>query len=147
MKTVSIADAKIIFRNFSGRPDKFNPNGGERGFSVILDRDLADELAEEGWNIKQLKPRDENEEPKSFLSVKLNYGDYPPNIWLISRKKTLLNEDTIASLDYAEIDKVDLVLNPYQWTVSGRSGIAAYVKNMYVTIVEDEFAGKYDDYE
>ena len=53
---ISIRDAKIMFRNFSGKPDKFNPQGGRRIFSVRLTNELADNLKADGWNIKYLKP-------------------------------------------------------------------------------------------
>lgn len=143
-ETVSIENARIIFRNFAGKADKFNPQGGRRGFSVILDHDISQQLAEEGWNVKFLRPRDDEDEPLPYLPVKVNYGAIPPNIFMItSNGKTLLDEKSVATLDYAEISNVDLVIRPYYYDVNGKHGIAAYVKSMYVTIVEDVFADKY----
>jgi hypothetical protein len=57
----------------------------------------------------------------------------------------LLDESSIPILDFAEIESVDLIVNPYVWEVSGKSGVKGYVSKMYVTIVEDEFEKKYID--
>ena len=147
VENITIENARIIFRNLSGKPDKFNPQGGKRSFSVVIDDPkLAKDLIKEGWNVKQFKPRDDEEgEPGYFLQVKVLYSDRSnPHIYLCTKKsKTMLNEETVGSLDYAEIASVDIVIRPYEYDVRGQKGVAAYVKTMYVTIVEDEFADKY----
>ena len=60
-----------------------------------------------------------------------------------TKKSELMNEDTIESLDYADIITTDLTLRPYSWAVNGKEGIKAYLSSMYVTIAEDPFAEKY----
>lgn len=148
VENITIENARIIFRNLSGKPDKFNPQGGKRGFSVVIDDSkLAKDLQKEGWNIKEFKPREDEEgDPGHFLQVKVLYSDRSnPHIYLCTKKsKTMLNEETVGSLDYAEISSVDLVIRPYEYDVNGRHGISAYVKTMYVNVVEDEFADKYE---
>lgn len=147
IENIKIENARIVFRNLSGKPDKFNSLGGKRSFSVVIeDPEFANELKREGWNIKQFNQSpDSDEEPAHFISVKVSYNNIPPHIYLCtSKNKTLLNEDTVGQLDYAEISNVDIVITPYQYEMNGRSGISAYVKTMYVTVVEDEFASKYE---
>ncbi len=142
---ITVENARIIFRNFAGKESKFNAKG-KRNFCLVIDNEEAEQLKEEGWNIKYLKPRDPDEEPQAYVQVSVEYGNFPPNIWLIAgNKKTKLDEETVASLDYAEIENVDLIIRPYTWEVNGKGGIKAYVKNMYVTIVENEFEKKYRD--
>lgn len=140
-----VENAKIIFRNFSGKEGRFNP-AGRRNFCVLLETELADILIQDGWNIKWLEARDEDEERQAYLQVSVNYHNYPPKILLItSRGKTLVTEDTVSMLDWAEIENVDLIIRPYKWgPINDKSGVKAYVKSMYITIVEDAFEHKYN---
>lgn len=144
---ISIDNAQIRFRNFTGEPTKFDKAGGKRTFSVILDPEMADKLREDGWNVKSWEPEGADE-PIYHLPVEISYKIYPPKVWMISgNKKTMLQEDTISALQYAEFTKVQLIIRPYCWEVNGKSGIKAYVKAMYVTIEEDEFEKEYRNFE
>lgn len=146
IKNIKLEGAHIVFRNFAGKQGKFN-SAGDRNFCVIIPRDLVGELKAEGWNIKQFKPREDEEEPDYYLPVKVKYGKISPKIVMVlGKKQTELTEESIDSLDFAEIDNVDLIIRPYSWTMSdGKSGVTAYVKTMYVTIAEDEFSSKYSN--
>ena len=55
-----------------------------------------------------------------------------------------MKENEIDILDWIDIEKVDLIIRPYSWSVNNSSGIKAYVKTMYITIYEDELMIKYN---
>jgi hypothetical protein len=146
LKPVLMEGVRIIFRNFAGKEGQYNREG-DRNFGVILPQDVAEAMLADGWNVKYLKPREEDEEQEEtpWLSVSVNFEKgKPPKVMLVTeRGRTALDVSTIEMLDWADITNVDLIVRPYMWEVSGRTGIKAYLQSMYVTIEEDELERKY----
>ena len=146
-RILEIPNAHIFYRNFSGVEKKYNP-AGNRNFCVEIpeemmvgDVPLYQVLIDEGWNVRLMPPRNEGDAPMHYIQVNVSFRNVPPNIFMIAgRRKTRLDEGSIDSLDYAEIRTVDLVINPYNWE-PGR--VKAYLKTMYVEIVQDTFAEKW----
>jgi hypothetical protein len=145
--TVIMEGVRIIFRNFSGKEGQYNREG-DRNFAVLLDEKTASMMAEDGWNVKMLKARDDEEGsvPQAYLPVAVNFRGRPPRIVLItSRNRTTLDESQVETLDWVDILNVDLIVRPYEWTVNGKSGIKAYLQSMYITIEEDPLEAKYSE--
>jgi len=141
---INISDARIGFRNFSGKEGQYNP-AGNRNFAVFLDNiNEAKALEAEGWNVRWLKPRDKEDEDQPILSVKVAFGAYPPKVVLVTPKGlNQIGEDDLSILDWADIKSVDLTIRPYNYEVQGKKGVKAYLKTMYVTLQEDQFESKY----
>lgn len=141
-----IEDAKIIFRNFAGRETQYNREG-DRNFSVIIeDPDMAAKLIDDGWNLKLLNPKDEDDKPTYHLKVVVNMdSEWPAKLFLVNRRgrPNQLDEDTVRKLDTIELENVDLTINGSKWDVNGKSGIKAYLRDLYASQVEDTLARKY----
>jgi hypothetical protein len=146
-KSILFEDARIVFRNFTGKEGPYNREG-DRNFCLLLDEVLADGMARDGWNIKTLKPRDDESVGQPYIQVTVGFKGRPPTIVLItSRGRTELDEESCEAVDWADILSVDLIIRPYEWSVNGKSGIKAYLQSMYVTIYEDQLTLKYADVE
>jgi hypothetical protein len=140
-----IENARMIFRNFSGKATAFNPPG-KRTFCVLLDDPkVVEKLTADGWNVKHTKPRDEDSNPEPYIQVNVNTsGDYPPQIFLISsERKARLDDASLSILDWADIVNADVTISPYHYTYNKREGISAYLDRLYITIVEDALTKKY----
>ena len=93
---LQIDDARIIYRNFSGEASQFN-RAGDRNFSVLIDdQQIADELINQGWNVKIKAAREEGDIPFMHLPVKVKFNDRGPSVYLVSgNNRVRLDEETI----------------------------------------------------
>ena len=128
LNDLSIEGARIIFRNFSGRESRYN-RAGDRNFCVFIDDpDTAQKLAKDGWNIRVMAPREEGDEPRHYLQVSVKFNNYPPKIILVTRRsQTPLDEESVNTLDFADIRNADMIIRRRQslpqndvWRYRGR---------------------------
>lgn len=146
-RNVILEDVRIVFRNFSGREEKFNA-AGSRKFTIELDPQTADAMKADGWNVRYLMPYEEGDDATPILDVKLKYGGRrPPRvIQITSRNRVELDEGMVDLLDNADILQADLIIRPYEWDINGKTGVTAYLEELYVTIEENPLQKKYDNH-
>lgn len=77
-----VKGATIMFPNFAGDEQDFNP-AGKRNFRLVLDQGLADELKSRGVSVRERPSRDEDDEPTYLAKIGV-YGD--ADIRLLSGK-------------------------------------------------------------
>jgi len=146
---LQIDDARIIYRNFAGVGSKYNREG-DRNFAVVIpNKEIADKLIDEGWNVKVKPPREEDDEPFMFLPVKIKFNDRGPVVYLKSgdNRAIKLDEDSVECLDNIDILSVDLDIRPYNWEVNGKEGRTAYLQSIHVTQDIDRFTARYAEEE
>ena len=149
---LQIDDARITFRNFAGRADKYNREG-DRNFALLIDSvEVKDALLDDvnqygiGWNVKVKPPRDEDDEPFMYMPVKIRFNDRGPNIYLETNGRvTRLDEESVSILDDIEIISVDMDIRPYDDEINGKPFRAAYLSSMKVVQRIDRFAAMYEE--
>lgn len=143
---LEIDDARIIYRNFRGEASKFN-RAGDRNFAVIIpDKETADILIDDGWNVKIKPPREAGDTPFMYLPIKVKFNENGPAAYLRSgNNQRKLDEDMIACLDDVDIESVDLDVRPYDWEVNGKQGRSAYLQAILVVQKIDRFASRYNE--
>lgn len=150
-KIITIENTRFIFAtNFSGDPERDTYGDDSRKANIIIPtKEQADDLAEQGFNVKRTSPKPGEEEgfvPAYFIAVRVNYNsEWPPKIYLVSgnSEPRLLDESTISTLDKIYVTNVNAVLNPYY---SERNKTwSLYVKTMYVEqdVDDDPFVARY----
>ena len=162
---LNVENAAMIYKNFSGKPTRVNPQGGKRTFSLALSRDLAEKLNDQGWNIKVKEVRDQVVEGEMTRTVGwqdyiANYqtefdhaliyteivvnenSEYPPKIYKVSEFN---GEKTIAPippeqwyrLDESELMNIDVSIHPYTHgrSLANPDAKKGYLKSMYAVSV------------
>lgn len=146
---LTIRGAKLILKNFQGKEDQYNKDG-RRTFGVLLSEEDVAAMAQDGWGVKRLKPRPDDPEQyeQPWLKVEASYRKFPPTVCLInSLGKIRLTEETIGQLDWTAMGNVDIIINPYCYDAfaGNPGGIKAYLKTLYVTVLEDDLDALYAD--
>lgn len=145
-KNITLENVTIAFRNFAGKEAMYNA-AGDRNFAILLDEDRAEQLLRDGWNVKRLKPRDDDEYGQPFIHVTVSYKARPPKIGVVTSKGLrYYTEDMIEMLDWVDIEVADVTLNPYEWAVNGKFGVKAYVQSLFIKILEDYLQMKWESY-
>lgn len=136
--------SKMWYRNFAGAATKKNAEGS-RNFNIEVPADLAQQLNEEGWNVRYREDKD-----IWLLKVHVSYQFKKPIINLVTnnaQKVTPLSERLLEELDYAEIECYDVNIEPSNKTYlngEGRETHSAYLKSMNVYIADDPIANKFN---
>lgn len=156
---LKLEGVRLIWRNFRGEKALFNENG-KRKFAIPLDEDLALELRDIGWNIRDNSKKRLEDPSKELLyhldvTVKLD-GRVPPRMFIVGKKwseerqeeisiRTLVDDDNVPAsvLDFAPLDYVDLILRPFNYDVNGNQGVVAYLKTLFAFLRADELETKY----
>ena len=138
-KNAVLKNVDIKFRNFAGAEKKFNP-AGRRSFCIFLEPEIAQDMAKDGWNIKKLVPKDDDDIEVPYIQVFVSDKYYPTRIYLISgENKTKIRFNSMAILDWIDIESADVTLRPYYWEVNDKSGIKAYAKDIHIRVSEEDF--------
>lgn len=142
------AIVKWPFSYFDGRAAAYN-NEGDHNFTIILKPEDAPQVADLGWAVKELDPYEEGDDPEFTLKVNISDKFGMPKAYLIrgGRKFRINHMSDFADINRDSLENLDLVLSPSRWNQPGRSGITAYVKELYATVRPSRFGDKYADIE
>lgn len=159
--TINPSNGNIVFNNadlgrgawsnFSGGPLPWDPNNTKRTFTIFLTEEEYTRLKDTGWNVKEREPNNSSEPSTYHLKVSVNY-DAPislqPRIWMVRNAgdPVLLEPEDLSQLDDKDtvITRAKVQIRPYDWKLpTGVKGRKAMLKQMYVTIEQDDFGAEY----
>lgn len=134
-------DIKTIrYRNFSRSADKFNPDGPRyANFWVVLEDNKADELREEGFNIRERENQDGDIEYRLQVFISGRDDLFPKIIKKCNGVKTYLDRDSMRTLDRDEFIRVDISITKGNWEYAGKTGIKAWLNAGEFEIAADRF--------
>lgn len=149
IKDLEIENAYIFSKNFKGskrvnpRTNKVVNAEGTRGFCVRIDNaDIAQQMLEDGWNIKINPSEIEGEDPFCYLPVEARFNNFPPSIYMVSGGKAHeLDISHVHQLDDKRFNKVNLVIHPRRYqNDEGEWKIKAFLREGWFFIEQSRFA-------
>lgn len=139
MTDITIWNAELYFKNFSGDPGRFN-NAGDRNFGVFIDDKTAADLEADGWNVKRAKPDDTGYQ-RPYLKVKVNFKGKPKIYLVTNGNKQFLDEDTVDLLDRYTFEKIDIKIRHAY--LKNYDVYTNYLDKGFFTLLEDDLDRAY----
>ena len=126
---IVMKNAKLIYKNFAGAPDKFNKNGQMPNFSVIIpEEDVGYYRDELKLNVKKRISRDGNE----FYYLKIKVGKYAAIY--VRDENGMMNEfqpEMYPELDNMYFTECDISFVTRTWTNGITTGESVYLSEMF----------------
>lgn len=137
-----VQNAKLKYKNFSGRQGKFP---GNRSVNIQIDAEDKEMLEKKGLTVhERMNPHTNEVEYTIRINVKMLPGNSPKIMQFTGNNPNyvLLDDVTVDGLDNCTISETDIA-----WTYGYGSGKpVAYLKEMRVVIVPSVLAPDADDY-
>jgi hypothetical protein len=152
---VELEDVEVFWSwsYFDGREGPYNAPG-EYNFTIFLPESTARELLDIGWNVRERDPREEGDEPRWTLEIKISDKYGMPKAFLIKenregvkRKFPMEKIEQFKEVRREYTDQINVIITPSRWVNGNRTGVTAYVKEFYAEIQESNLAKKYEDLE
>lgn len=147
-KLVTIENTRFIWEtNFSGDPRRDKFGSDKRCVNIIIPEELANELTEEGFNVRNTVPKDDDDLDKTYyVRATVNYeSKFPPRVYLVSgdNQPELLNEETVGLIDTMYVLNVNAILSKYYNAKVDKWSL--YVRTLYIEqeLDSDPFASRY----
>lgn len=131
---IEISNAKILWKNFTGKLGFYNKEGG-RDFCLLLSDDASvNFFKQNGYSVAVKSSGVEVGEFIRYLKVKMKFNNGKPIIILKSNNKIIrVDENLVSVLDSIKIKSVDMSIKPYHWELpNGEHGQIAYLNSMTV---------------
>lgn len=110
-KKYTIKRPSLVFRNFAGMINNWNPIG-RREFGVILkDASMIKELNDLGFNVKYITKLDDEDPDMPYLMIKAHHLN--------------VSESTITSLDKATLPISEITFHGWEWEIGDKKGVVA----------------------
>lgn len=145
------------FSNFAGAKRLYNEEG-DHNFTIDLTQTEAEKLITDGWNVRQRPAREEGEPDEYTLKVSISDKFDMPAIYFIrgGRKFPVEYMAELNNIRPNMVSSIDFIAEPGKPWEDEKASIeagypimkrTAYLKEMYVNMVESQLGSKYSDYE
>jgi hypothetical protein len=148
---IEFEDVKIKWpwTHFDGR-DTFGGDQAKYNFTIILPEATAKQLREAGWtSVKENEPYEEGDDPEWTMQCQISDRFEMPKMYLIKNDRRFRVHDLkdLHDIRRDTCEKLNVILTPSRWVNGSRTGITAYVKEMYAYISQSRFAAEVEEME